>query len=119
MEYYSIRISILCLVDEIKIPKDGYTQDIQVHIIEANNYEEAFKKGIEIGKKEETDYSNEFGNKVKWVFKEIESITNLGSSVVGVEISSRMEGLYPDGVIKFETEFKPEKSEPNFNDENA
>ncbi len=115
MEYFSLRISILCLVNDNQIPEYGYTQDIQIHIVQAADYESAFKKAIEIGKIEEHSYNNESGNKVKWAFKEVEAITSLGASVLGKEISSRMEGLHPEKPIEFKTVFKPEASEPIFN----
>ena len=117
MNYFSIRISIICLVDESQIPEDGYTQDIQIYIVKAGDFDEAFKKAIEIGKSEEQDYINEFGNKVKWVFKEVEAITRLGDSVLGIEISSRMEGFNPENPIAYETPFRPEKSDPILKDE--
>lgn len=112
MNFYSVRISVLCLVDDGLIPSDGYTRDIQVHLIKAKDNEEAFEKALEIGRAEETTYSNEEGRKVRWAFEKIESITLLGKSIEGGEISSRMEGYFPKAPLPFESVFQPESDEP-------
>ena len=110
MPIYAVRISVLCII-EGGIPDDGYTQDIQVHIIEALDDETAFSTSLAIGKSEEHEYKNDSGGLVRWVFKEIESITNLGDSVLGKEVSSRMEGYYPKQPLEISANFSPETSE--------
>ena len=117
MSYFSVRLSIICIVNKSGIPEDGYTQDIQIHIVEAKDYEEAFKKALEIGKAQEQEYKNEALETVAWKFKEIEHIRNLGNSVTGVEVSSRLEGYFPDKQLEIGVEFSPENSEPTLDDE--
>ena len=116
MEYYSITISIICIVDDGKLPKEGYTQDIQVHIVKASGFEEAQLKAVEIGRSEEHEYKNENGNTVYWKFKEIEYIRKLGESITDVEVSTRLEHLPSDEILTSKTNFCPEKSEPLIDD---
>lgn len=115
MNYYSACISILC-VTEGDIPEDGYTTDIQVHVFAALNFDEAYKKALEIGYREEQEYKNESKGKVRWVFKEVEAITNLGENIDGKEVSTRMEGYYPPEPLGIDVSFSPEKSHPLYND---
>lgn len=119
MNYFSVRIAILCIADETVVPEDGYTQDIQVHIVKAINFSEAFQKALEIGKNEEDTYRNEANQTVRWIFREVEAITDLGAEIEGKEVSSRMEGYYPQNPISVSTQFEPEKSTPIYNDENC
>lgn len=108
---------MICIVDDGKVPEGGYTQDIQVHIVEASDFEEAKAKAIEIGSNEEHSYANENGDTVYWKFKEIEYIRKLGSSILGVEISTRLESCNSDEAFTGETDFQPEQSEPIIDDE--
>lgn len=117
MDYYSVRNAIICLVDDREIPDDGYTQDIQVRIVQASDFEDAFQQALKLGREEEHEYRNEDGRKVRWAFKEVEVITKIGHDVLGVEISSRMEGIHPKEPLDINTLFYPEASEPKFNDE--
>jgi len=111
MNYYGVRIVILC-VTEGGIPEEGYTQDIQVYVVDAKDDNEAFSKALEIGRKEEHSYKNKYGEEVQWLFKEVEAITYIGENIEGKEVSSRMEGFYPELPIGIETKFDPEKSDP-------
>lgn len=112
MNFYSVRISVLCLVDDGLIPAEGYTRDVQVHLVKAESNEAAFKAALEIGKAEETEYSNESGCKVRWAFEKIEAITLIGTTLEETEVSSRMEGYFPKAPIAFESVFHPESSQP-------
>ncbi|OUS24524.1 hypothetical protein A9Q99_24310 [Gammaproteobacteria bacterium 45_16_T64] len=118
MNYYGVRISVICVVDDEVIPEDGYTLDVQVHIVEAKDYEEAFSNALVIGKQQEQTYKNDSGNDVVWRLKEIEYIRKLGV-VTGVEISSRFEGYFPDSTLDVQTSFNPENSEPITDDESS
>lgn len=111
MSYYGIRIAILC-VTEGAMPSEGYTQDIQVHLVDAVDDADAFKKALEIGRKEEHSYKNNDGDEVRWLFKGVEAITCLGGDVEGKEVSSRMEIFYPDSPLDLKFELNPEASNP-------
>ena len=112
MTIYAARIVILC-VPGGEMPSDGYTADIQVHVFSATGYDDAFKKVLAIGYREENEYKNEDGEKVRWIFKEIEEITDLGESIEGKEVSSRMEGYFPNEPLAIDVTFNPEKSYGN------
>ncbi|MEE4243988.1 MAG: DUF4288 domain-containing protein [Kangiellaceae bacterium] len=112
MDYYSVTISVICIIDDGKLPVDGYTQDIQVHIVEANDSGEAKLKAIDIGRAQEHNYKNADGFNVFWKFKEIEYIRKLGKVVTGIEVSTRLESIHYDEVYSSVTNFNPEQSEP-------
>ncbi len=115
MSFYSARISVLCVTPG-GIPEDGYTVDIQVHILTASNFTEAFSKALSIGTKEEVTYKNMYDENVRWVFKEIEAITHLGDDIDGKEVSSRMEGYFPSKALNESESFDPENSKPIYSD---
>ena len=117
MDYYSVTISVICIVDDGKLPEDGYTQDIQVHIVEAHNFDEAKIIAIDIGRAQEHEYKNADGNNVFWKFKEIEYIRKLGKVLTGVEVATRLEPIRDDEIYNGATNFNPEKSEPITDDE--
>ncbi|NNF97861.1 MAG: DUF4288 domain-containing protein [Desulfobacteraceae bacterium] len=112
MNYYSVRIAVIGIVDDGVIPDDGYTQDIQVHVVRAEGFDEAFDKALEIGRSQERCYQNEDGHSVIWRFKEIEYVRNLGQQVVGVEISTRFESYFPIKALGANSRFCPEESNP-------
>ena len=117
MKYFSVRISIVCIVDDNILPENGYSLDIQVHIVEATDYDDAFNQALELGRKSETTYKNDAGNDVYWRFKEIENIRYLGSALTGMEVSSRLEGYFTQQPLTMKTKFNPEESTPIFDDE--
>ena len=119
MDYYSVTLSIICIVDDGEIPEDGYTQDIQVHIVQANDFDEAKFKAIEIGRAEEHKYKNRDDNDVFWRFKEIEYIRKLGKKVTGVEVSTRLETFFEVCLYDSSTKFEPESSDPIMDDESG
>ncbi len=118
MAYFGVRISIVCLSPGA-IPEDGYTQDIQVHIVKASTLEAAFDKACDIGKREENSYLNSAGEEVRWRFRVVEAITALGDDVVGKEVSSRMEGWRPSSPIERDAEFTQALSDVNVQDEST
>ena len=112
MDYFGVRISLVCVVENREMPEEGYTKDVQVHVVEAINFEDAFKKALKVGRGEETEYKNELGERVKWKFLEIEEIRTLGADLRGKEISSKLEGYYPENELNILDQFRPEDSQP-------
>lgn len=73
----------------------------------------AFQKALEIGKKQEDDYVNLDGQRVKLKLKEIISLDVIKQlSPDGTEVYSEPVWFKADEVIEFDAEFYPEKSEP-------
>lgn len=103
MNLFSIRIAVIFIVDDGAAPDDGYTQDIQVHIVEAFDFDQAFVKALEIDKSVEQSYKNEDGHDVVWRFKDVENIRKIGKVVTGVEISARLgrSGLFRASLLSF------------------
>lgn len=119
MNLFSIRIAVICIVDDGVVPEDGYTQDVQVHLVEAYNFDEAFVKALAIGKAQEQSYKNDEGNNVVWRFKDVENIRKIGDVATGVEISTRFEEFFPQSPLNVNSKFSPEKSEPIIDDESS
>jgi hypothetical protein len=111
MALYSVTISVICIVDDDE-QVDRHLQDVQVHIVEANDFDDAKRQAVAIGRTEERNYLNDEGNKVYWRFKEIEYIRCLGEKPTGVEIATRLEWIDPHETYSADHDFKPEKSEP-------
>lgn len=117
MDYYSVRFTVICIVDGAAIPEMGYTLDVQVHIAQAEDYKDAFAQALAIGRNEEQTYKNGDGKDVVWRLKEIEYVRKLGPVVTGREISSRFEEYHPDKPLSICERFHPEKSTPTTDDE--
>lgn len=117
MGLYSITFSIICIVDDGEVPEDGYLQDIQVHIVEADDTDEAMKKAIARGRLQETDYRNSDGKTVYWKFKEVEYIRQLGPDPTKVEVATRLEQFHTSALYRADHDFCPEKSHPIIDDE--
>ena len=117
MNYYSVTLSIICIVDDGTIPESGYIQDIQVRIIKAHSFKDALQKALILGKEKEHHYRNENGHNVYWKLKEIEYVRKLGKELNGLEVSTRLENLHINEPYDKNTIFSPEKSEPIMDEE--
>jgi hypothetical protein len=117
MGLYSITLSMICIVDDGEVPEDGYLQDIQVHIVEADDFDEAMKKAITRGRSQETDYQNSDGDTVYWKFKEVEYIRHLALDPTKVEIATRLEQFHSSELYRGDHDFHPENSQPIMDEE--
>ena len=115
MEYYSARLLVICLVDDGN-PINECTCDYPFIIFKAMNNDDAFKKALEIGKRQETTYKNTQGNNVRWVLAEVEQIWQLGSNIDGIEVGSIMDRWEPDSPIAYNHKFNPLKRKPIFSE---
>lgn len=62
---------------------------LQTHLLQAENHEQAYELAQQIGKECETQYDNQEGERVSWVFKGLQDLQELGEKLShGDEISS-------------------------------
>ncbi|MGI9302314.1 MAG: DUF4288 domain-containing protein [Gammaproteobacteria bacterium] len=111
MQYFTARLVILVLADNGK-PITECTRDSVIVLIHAPNRDAAFRKALELGKEQETEYENEAGELVRWVFKEVDMIWELGEELTEGEIASVPDKYVPDVPLESTVEFKPEAEEP-------
>lgn len=77
------------------------------------DWDKAFQKALEIGRRQEEEYINMDGQIVKWKLKEIISLDVIQKlSPAGTEIYSEPVWFKDDESIDFNAKFNPEESEP-------
>ena len=108
MDYYSL---IVCLVDDGK-PRKRNTCDYPFVVFRARNHQDAFHRALLLGKKQETQYLNGKGQRVRWALVAVENVKHLGRTLDGKEIGSLLDVLHPDKPIPFRKRFNPSKSKP-------
>jgi hypothetical protein len=109
MDYYSVRLLVLILVDDGK-PRKLNTCDHQFVIFRARDDQHAFQRALKWGKKLETRYKNIKGQWVRWAFAEVVSIKLLGKKLDGLEIGSALADHRSKTPIPFNKRFHPKKS---------
>jgi len=87
-------------------------------IFKAKDFEDAFKKALDLGKEMEQEYLNGENKGVRWRLKEISTLDIIldfqkKQSLDGVEVYSEPHLLKPEESIdSFEVIYNPEKSKP-------
>jgi|SRR5262252_2699642 len=107
--WFSARIRMLCLIE----PKGGDSYLDSVIVFRSTDFNSAFIKALEMGKKRETIYLNDENHQVVWRLKEIISLDIIDSETLDeAEVYSEFVDLNPGELIPFNTEFYPEQSQP-------
>jgi hypothetical protein len=110
MKWFSAKIRMVALVET----KGGNHYMDSVYLFKCDyDWDKAFQKALAIGKRQEEEYINIDGEKVKWRLKEIISLDIIQKlSADGTEVYSEPVWLKENDVISFDALFHPEKSEP-------
>jgi len=111
MPLFCARLLVVCLVDDGR-PKKRNTCDYPFVLLEAADYEIAFEKAVELGKKQETKYRNSKKQLVRWAFVKVEKITQLEESLDGQEVASLIDVLKTEEPLSYRKRFSPGKSRP-------
>lgn len=111
MDLYSARLVFVCLIDTGK-PRKRNLHDESTYVFKARDFDDALKRAVAIGRDQEVAYLNCSGQKVKWVFQEVDSLDRVGKKVDGMEVTSRMFYRIAKKPVSFRQKFHPEKSEP-------
>lgn len=73
-----------------KCPTQNDVWELQIVVIQAPSEDAAVKSASEIGKQREHEYISATGDMVRWVFRQIESLTELSGNIEhGTEIYAR------------------------------
>jgi hypothetical protein len=111
MNFYSAKLFFIVLIDDGK-PKGKRTFEESVVVFRAKDFDHAFERALEIGRKAETSYINGFGQNVRWAFVKILNLDFVGKRIDGTEVNSKRYFKIPKPEISFDEKFHPEKSEP-------
>ena len=96
---------------QIRIADDGTRFDEQIRVMDALNEEEAFFKGVALGRGEETHYMNSEAEEVNWKFLGVTDVINLTTMKSGDLVLERLirktdHDSYKDFLRKKSTEFQ-------------
>lgn len=111
MDFYSARLLFVILVDSGR-PARRQSYDDSVIVFRAKSYRHAFRRALELGRKQEASYKNHRGEKVRWALVAIESLDLVGPSIDGREVASRLHVRVSQRPMSPKKRFHPEKSKP-------
>jgi len=118
MPMFSARLHVICIVDAEDAagtsPDYKYTCDYPLVLLEADNEEAAFRRALELGKRNETSYKNSDGETVRWALRAVEHIWHLPEKLDGVEVGSVLDAYQTDELLTIDTDFEPESRRPMF-----
>jgi hypothetical protein len=107
--WFSSKVRMICLIE----PEGGHHYMDSVIVFQSTDFDSAFTKALEIGRKREEIYLNDENHQVVWKLKEIISLDVIDFGTLdGVEVYSESVGLNLGELIPFNTEFHPEQSQP-------
>jgi len=84
-----------------------------VHVFQAQDFDEAFARALEIGRRRQEEYRNANGQLVRWRLTEILSLDSVQDSIDGAEVHSEFEEYEPPRNIDFDATFHPEDAKPD------
>ncbi len=114
MAYFCARLLVVCLVDDGK-PRKRNLCEYPLFLINAKGYREAFGRALALGKRLETRYKNQKGQRVRWAFVKVEEIEKLPRRLDGAEIGcSLLDYWVSDSAVPYGRHFKPGESTPSF-----
>ena len=110
--YYSARLLHVALVGG-KPRRAKQLCDETVVVFKAPSYDAAFKRALKLGRSAEHEYRNPYRQLVRWAFVEIVAMKELGTTLDGVEVTSKLHHRQ-FGRIPLRKRFRPERSEPQW-----
>jgi len=111
MDFYSARLLFIILVADGPGRKRNH-YDESVIVFRARDFGHAFKRALELGRKHETDYKNDKGQKVRWSLVSILNLDYVGRKVDGKEVASSLHYRTSKERIPSDCIFYPERSKP-------
>ena len=107
MDFYSARL-LFVLLDNDGKPRKKNLYDDSVVVFRARDFEDALRRAIELGNaRVQSESSSPFHK-----FVEVMKLDWVGCKVDGQEVASKLHYRVSKTAISMETEFHPEKSEP-------
>ena len=111
MDFYSARLLYIILVADGPGRKRNH-YDESVIIFRARDFNNAFERALELGRKRETDYINNKDKKVRWALVEVRNLDWVGRTVDGKEVASQLHYRTGGKRISPSHVFHPERSKP-------
>jgi hypothetical protein len=111
MDFYSARLLFIILVADGRGRKRNH-YDESVIVFRAKDFSHAFRRALQLGRGQETDYKNDKGQRVRWVLTEIRNMDCVGPRVDGKEVASVLHYRTSRKRISPNQIFHPERSKP-------
>jgi hypothetical protein len=108
IQWFSTKIRLACVIE-----RKGLTRFMDsIYVFRGNDFDDAFKKALDIGRSQEKSYLNDAAELVMWRLKEIISLDLIGrQSLDGAEVYSEPIELAPSD-FPYNNAFCPEDSHP-------
>jgi hypothetical protein len=106
--WFSANARVVCFVD--RRPK--YTMDC-LHVFRSLDWQEAFRRALDLGRSHEKKYENADGEAVEWRFKEVVTLDILPEELDGAEVHSLMLPISTEEGRRMLAPFAPEQSDPS------
>ena len=110
--HYSARLLHVALVGG---KRRGSKQlcDETVVVFRAADHAGAFRQALKYGRSAEHEYRNQYRQIVRWAFVEVVAMKELGDTLDGAEVSSRLhDRVFPRASLR--KRFYPERSKPQW-----
>ncbi|MEC7523183.1 MAG: DUF4288 domain-containing protein [Myxococcota bacterium] len=108
--WFSSTVRRVCLVEG----EGCVMANDSVLLFRASDFDEAFRRAVELGRALEEEYRNLAGQLVRWRLKEVLSLDSIrAESLDGAEVHSSFEEFDPPHKLEMDEVFTPECSEPH------
>lgn len=109
-QWFSAKIRLACLIKSRGL--QSYADSI--YVFRSDDFNDAFRKALAIGKAQESSYLNSDEDLVQWKLKEVISLDAIPSSLLDewAEVYSEPVEPLPSEQFPFDYEFHPENSKP-------
>jgi hypothetical protein len=111
MDFYSARLLFVILVADGPGRKRNHYDD-SIVVFRAKDFGHAFKRALQLGRKRESDYKNDRGQRVRWALVKILNLDHVGRTVDGKEVASSLHYRTSREQIPPSRTFHPERSKP-------
>ena len=107
--WFSTNVRIVCLIEG-----EGAARYMDcVHLMRATDFEHAMTRALALGRTHESEYKNAERQLVRWRLQEVVSLDAIPKEDLdGAEVYSEPKPLEEGSSIPFDTDFRPEDSEP-------
>jgi Domain of unknown function (DUF4288) len=112
VDFYSARLLYIILVDTKRATRRHHYDD-SVVVFRARNYAHAFRRALELGRKQESSYKNHRDENVRWALVEVENLDLVGKVIDGVEVASRLHSRTSQKPVPPRKQLRPERSKPS------
>ena len=111
MEFYSARLLFIILVDDGRPRKKNHFEET-VMVFRAKDFDDAFKRALQLGKSRNHTYRNQKDQKVRWVLVDIINLDWVGRRIDGKEVASKLHYRKHKQPIPANKKFHPERAKP-------